>query len=325
MVLFLSAIGGTALVTTVAARLGRPGAFDRLPVVAAVAVAALLTIMAIFAGAIRRIGRPMGDIVAAADRVASGDFDTRVVEHGPPWLRTVGRAFNSMTGALQSQDEQRRNLMADIAHELRTPLAVLQGRLEGLLDGVYARDDAHLTELLNDTRALARLVEDLRTLANAESGELRLQKEPTDLSLLIHDAVRMSSPEAQARQVVVRVEDADLPIVEIDPLRIREVLTNLLSNAIRHTGSGEVVTISAGARDDRVTISVQDAGPGMAPEEVQKIFDRFYKGATSTGSGLGLTIARGLVAAHGGKIRADSVLGVGTTMTVDLPRTPTDH
>jgi signal transduction histidine kinase len=325
MVLLLSAIGGTALVTTVAARLGPLGVFDRPAIVSAVAVVALVTVMAIFATAIRRVGRPMGDIVAAADRVASGDFDTRVVEHGPPWLRSVARAFNSMTGALQSQDEQRRNLTADIAHELRTPLAVLQGRLEGLLDGVYARDDAHLTELLNGTRVLARLVEDLRTLANAESGVLRLQKEPTDLSLLIHDAVQMSSPEADARQVVVRVEDADLPIMEVDPLRIREVLTNLLSNAIRHANSGGVVTISAGVMDDRITISVRDAGPGMAPEEVPKIFDRFYKGTTSTGSGLGLTIARGLVAAHGGEIRADSVVGVGTTMTVRLPRTPTDH
>ncbi len=224
----LSAIGSTAVVTTIAAHLGRIGAFGRLPAISTVAVVAMLAVMAIFASAMRRIGRPMGDIVAAADRVAAGDFDTRVVEYGPPWLRSVARAFNSMTSALQSHDEQRRNLMADIAHELRTPLAVIQGRLEGLLDGVYARDDAHLTELLNDTRVLARLVEDLRTLANAESGVLRLKKEPTDLSLLIHDAVRMSTPEAVARQVALNIEAADLPIVEVDPLRICEVLTNLL-------------------------------------------------------------------------------------------------
>jgi len=277
--------------------------------------------MGIFASAMGRIGRPMGDIVAAADRVAAGDFDTRVVEHGPPWLRSVARAFNSMTSTLQSHDEQRRHLMADIAHELRTPLAVIQGRLEGLLDGVYERDDAHLAELLNDSRVLARLVEDLRTLANAESGVLRLQKEPTDLSLLIHDAARMAAPEAAVCGVVLDLEDADLPIVEVDPLRIREVLTNLLANAIRHTNRGGSVTIAARVDDEGVTIGVRDTGAGIAPEEVPKIFDRFYKGATSTGSGLGLTIARGLVAAHGGEIHAESTVGVGTTVTFRLPRT----
>jgi signal transduction histidine kinase len=139
LVLFLSTIGGTAVVATIAARVGPFGMFDRLPVVTIAAVVTLLAVMAIFASAMGRIGGPMGDIVAAADRVAAADFDTRVVEHGPPWLRSVARAFNSMTSTLQSHDEQRRHLMADIAHELRTSLAVIQGRLEGLLDGVYER------------------------------------------------------------------------------------------------------------------------------------------------------------------------------------------
>ena len=186
---------------------------------------------------------------------------------------------------------------------------------------MYERDDAHLAELLNDSRVLARLVEDLRTLANAESGVLRLQKEPTDLSLLIHDAARMAAPEAAVCGVVLDLEDADLPIVEVDPLRIREVLTNLLANAIRHTNRGGSVTIAARVDDESVTIGVRDTGAGIAPEEVPKIFDRFYKGATSTGSGLGLTIARGLVAAHGGEIHAESTVGVGTTVTFRLPRT----
>ena len=133
----------------------------------------------------RRVGWPLGDIVAGADRVAGGDYTVRVSEAGPPSLRSVARAFNSMTARLQSQDEQRRHLMADVAHELRTPLTIVQGRLEGLLDGVYPRDDVRLSELLDDTRVLARLVEDLGTLANAESGALGLRKEPTDLAILV--------------------------------------------------------------------------------------------------------------------------------------------
>ena len=167
---------------------------------------------------------------------------------------------------------------------------------------------------------LARLVEDLRTLANAESGALKLQKEPTDLSVLIHDTVRSLSPEAESRHVALRVEaSADLPLVLLDPVRIREVLTNLLSNAIRHTGNEGTVTITAGVSADRITIKVIDTGSGVAPEDLPRIFDRFYKGPTSHGSGLGLTIARNLVVAHGGEIRAESRLGEGTTIIVVLP------
>jgi len=151
----------------------------------------------------------------------------------------VAGAFNTMAGRLQAQDRQRRELMADIAHELRTPLAVIQGRLEGLLDGVYARDEEHLAGVLEETRVLARLVEDLRTLANAETGVLTLQKEPTDLSMLIRDVVNSFSSETAGRDIGVQVHlPADLPLLTIDPLRIREVLINLLSNALRFTPPG---------------------------------------------------------------------------------------
>ncbi len=277
-------------------------------------------LLVIFMIAMGRLGRPMGEIVAAADRVASGDLESTVPESGPPWLRRVARAFNSMTGALRKNEEQRRHLMADIAHELRTPLAVMQGRLEGLLDGVYARDDARLTELLEDTRLLARLVEDLRTLAHAESGALHLRRESTDLGLLIHEAARMMSGPAAAGHVTLSVAVPDLPLIDVDPLRMREVLTNIVANAIRHTPAGGTVTVAAAVAASAVEITVRDTGSGIAPEDLPRIFDRFFKGSSSSGSGLGLTIARNLVEAHGGTIVASSAVGAGTTITVKVPR-----
>jgi two-component system OmpR family sensor kinase/two-component system sensor histidine kinase BaeS len=309
VLLVLSAVGLVALASMVSAPAGR-----------VIAAAILVLLLAVFFGAMRRFGFPLGDIVGAADRVASGDLSARVPERGPPSLRSVARAFNSMTARLQAQDQQRRHLMADIAHELRTPLTVMQGRLEGLLDGVYPRDDAGLTAVLEETRTLARLVDDLRTLAHAESGMLALQKEPTDLAILVHEVVGSFAAEAGAAQVTVRVASAaDLPLVEVDPLRIRQVLANLLSNALRHTAPGGSIAVAAEAVDGSIAVRVTDTGAGIPAEELPKIFDRFYKGPASRGSGLGLTIARNLVVAHGGEIRAESQVGQGTTITVLVP------
>jgi signal transduction histidine kinase len=310
--LFLSSAGLVALASMVNHRSG-----------SLVAAGMLALVFAGFFGAMRRVGFPLGDIVGAADRVASGDLSARVRERGPASLRSVARAFNSMAARLQAQDRQRRDLMADIAHELRTPLTVMQGRLEGLLDGVYPRDDAGLAAVLEQTRTLGRLVEDLRTLAHAESGMLTLQKEPTDLAVLAQDVVNSFSGEADAGQVALRADSAaGLPLVDVDPLRIRQVLANLLSNALRHTPQGGSVAVSVEPAEGRIAVKVADTGAGIAPEELPKIFDRFYKGAASRGSGLGLTIARDLVGAHGGEIRADSRLGKGTTITVTLPAEP---
>jgi signal transduction histidine kinase len=272
----------------------------------------------------RRVGTPLGDIVSAADRVASGDYEARILERGTPFLRRVARAFNGMTTTLQAQDRQRRQLMADIAHELRTPLTIVQGRLEGLVDGVYPRDEAQLTEVLKETRMLARLVDDLRTLANAEAGSLSLHKEPTDLAVLIHDAVGTFAADAAAARIALRVDDrAELPLVDVDPVRVREILINLLANALRHTSADGAITVSArlDARTDArmIVVSVSDTGSGIAPDDLPRIFDRFYKGATSHGSGLGLAIVRNLVIAHGGDVTATSELGHGTTIAFTLP------
>src|SRR5262249_33614760 len=159
------------------------------------------------------------------DRVAGGDYSTRVREHGPPSLRMVGRAFNGVAERLQTQDRQRRNMMADIAHELRTPLSVVQGRLEGLLAGAYARDDSQLGERLDGAGVLARLVAAFRTLAAAESGPFPLHQEPTDVTILLHEVAGSLSTEPAEPRPSVRVDASpDLPLVSIDPVRLREVL-----------------------------------------------------------------------------------------------------
>ena len=320
LLLTLSAAGAGALVNLILRSTG----FASGNLGAASALLSVLVVFAIvlmfFVVAMRRVGLPFGEIVGAADRVADGDYSTRVVERGPPFLRVVSRAFNGMTTRLQEQDRQRRDLLADIAHELRTPLAVVQGRLEGVLDGVYPRDDEQIGEVLEETRMLARLVEDLGTLAHAERGVMGLKKEPTDVSLLAYDAVRALEPESRARGVRVDVEaEADLGLVEVDPLRLREVVINLVANAILHSHSGAAVSLAVTQTGDWLVISVRDNGPGIAQQDLLRIFDRFHKGPRSQGSGLGLAIARQLVEAHDGEIGVESTVGVGTTFTVRIP------
>jgi two-component system sensor histidine kinase BaeS len=222
-------------------------------------------------------------------------------------IRRVSRAF-------AEQDRLRRQLMADVAHELRTPLAILQGRIEGLLDGVYPRDELHLTELLEETRHLSRLVEDLGTLAIAEAGALDLRKETVDLGDLVRDVAA-----ALPRPVAVAVP-VDLPAVEVDPVRIRQVLLNLLANALRHTPAEGTVAVEVEARPKQILIRVRDSGSGISPEDLPHVFERFQKGSDSGGSGLGLAIARKLVLAHSGEIGIESAPGQGTEVTVTLPR-----
>jgi two-component system sensor histidine kinase BaeS len=223
-------------------------------------------------------------------------------------------AIRRVSHAFAEQDRLRRQLMADVAHELRTPLAILQGRIEGLLDGVYPRDETHLAELLEETRHLSRLVEDLGTLARAEAGALELRKELVDLGDLVRDVAA-----ALPRPIAVEVP-ADLPAVDADPVRIRQVLLNLLANALRHTPEEGVVSIQVQVAPQRILIRVRDTGSGIAPEDLPRIFERFQKGSDSRGSGLGLAIARKLVLAHGGEIGIESAPGKGTEVTVSLPR-----
>jgi signal transduction histidine kinase len=272
---------------------------------------------------VRRLATPVADIVSAAERITQRDYRVRVAvpAHAPAWVGDTARAFNAMAKELEAQDTARRQLMADVAHELRTPLAVVQGTLEGLIDGVYPRDDQRLQGLLDDTRVLARLVDDLGTLATAEAGALGLSKEPTDVCALADDVV--ASLALRAREIGVSLQatpaEPGIGTILLDPVRIRQVLTNLATNALRHTPAGGTVQIDVRARATGVEVRVSDTGSGMSADELSRVFDRFYKGRGSPGSGLGLTIARRLVEAHGGSLTADSIAGSGTTFVLALP------
>jgi len=284
---------------------------------------------AIFAGglgiwltvrALRRTTAPIGNVMEAAGKVEEGDYSVRVSETGPREVRDLARAFNSMTERLEQDEKQRRALLADVTHELRTPLTVMQGNLEALLDDVYPRDDEHLTPILEETRVLARLVEDLRTLALTESGALKLYKEPTDLEVLVEET--LASFRAQSDSAGVQLSAAipnEIPPFELDPVRVREVLANLIANALRHTPVGGKIEVAALMDGDLVTVSVRDTGAGISPDDLPRIFDRFYKSERSRGTGLGLAIAKNLVTAHGGEIVAESRLGSGTLIRFTLP------
>lgn len=289
------------------------------PILAGVIVLGVIMLVAL---SVRRLATPVRDLMEAAERVEEGDYGVRVAEQGPRDVRDLTRAFNAMTTRLQTSDVQRRRLLADVTHELRTPLAVLQGNLEAMLDGVYARDDAHLAPVLEETRVLARLIDDLRTLSLAESGVLHLQRELTDLGILITESLAAFETQAHAANVQLQRELADdLPLLEIDPVRVREVLTNLIANALRYTPAAGAITVRAKLEAAGMQISVEDNGPGISTEALPHIFDRFYKSEDSRGSGLGLAIAKSLVTAHGGEIWAESTPDTGTHLRFTLPLT----
>lgn len=284
-------------------------------------VAAIILIFTV--RAIRRAIYPIADVIDAAQRVADGDYATRVQERGPREVRGLTRAFNAMTARLEANDAQRRAMLADVSHELRTPLTVIQGNLEGMMDGVYPLDRAHLEPVLDETRQLARLIQDLRTHALAESGALHLQKESTDLAVLVNETAASFRAQAESSGIALLVDaEMMLPNVAVDPARIRQVLENLIANALRYTArGGEVRVTCTRSTDKNVRVTVKDTGRGIPREELPHVFERFYKARDSRGTGLGLAIAKSLVQAHGGDIGAESELGKGTqiwfTLAVD--------
>ena len=274
---------------------------------------------------LRSTGGTLDELVEATRRVEAGDYTVRVGPQrgGLRAVRQLARGFDTMTTRLETDERQRRTLLAEVSHELRNPLAVVQGNLEAILDGVHPADPAHLASILDETRVLARLIDDLRTLALSEAGTLALHPEPTDPDVLVADVVRSFEPSAATAGVgLTSAVEGDLPIIEIDPVRIHEVLANLVANALRHTPAGGAVTVSGTVEDGRwVRLEVRDTGAGIDPALLPHVFDRFVMGDDSRGSGLGLAIARQLVLAHGGEIDAESVLGVGTMIRVRLPLT----
>ena len=300
-----------------------------LAVTRTVGILAVLFVLPVifFAGReLRRTALPIGDMLDAAGQIADGDYSTRVDERGPREVRVLARAFNTMAARLQAEDEQRRNLLADITHELRTPITVIQGNLEGLLDEIYPADPAHIESILEETRVLSRVIDDLRTLSYADSGALKLQLESTRLDELVGEVVASYRPQADTSGVALQLDvEPGLPPVEIDPTRIREVLSNLLTNALRYTPPGGQIAIrcwSDPAQPDDLNVSISDTGSGIAAQDLPHIFDRFYKTDDSHGSGLGLAIARSLVAAHGGQISAQSQPGQGTLISFTLSTSP---
>ena len=267
----------------------------------------------------RSTAAPIADVMTAADRVANGDYSVRVDTRANGEVGQLVEAFNAMTSRLETNETQRRNLFADVAHELRTPLSVIRGNTEGMLDGVYPRDDAHLETILDATGVMSRLLDDLRTLSLTDTGTLRLHKEQTDVAELLADIRYAFTPRATEAGIAFTLETQPLPLLEIDPVRVRQVLMNLLDNALRHTPRGGAIRVEVRPEGKAALFRVADTGRGIPPEALPHIFDRFWKSADSGGSGLGLAIARGLIEAHGGKIRADSIPGRGTVVSFTLP------
>jgi signal transduction histidine kinase len=289
----------------------------------------------------RRIGRPVTDVADAATSVAAGDYATVVPPPGiGPEFDALARAFNEMAARLGSVEATRRRLLADLAHEMRTPLATLDGYLEALEDGVATLDPA-VTDLLRDqTRRLTRLAEDVAAVSRAEEGQVTLSVRPVPPAALVEAAVgAAAAPYAERGLRLETLVEPGLPHVVVDAERIGQVLGNLLDNALRYTPAGGCVTVSArraeravsaGPRDQAgmVELTVTDTGAGIPAEHLPHVFERFYRAdpardRAGAGSGIGLAISKALVEAHGGRIAAASAgPGRGTTVTVRLPAGP---
>jgi len=292
---------------------------------------ALLAALAIGFFLFRAITRPIDQLTHAAHQLAQGDLGARVAvdDHparlGSDEISELGTAFNTMASNLQQSEQVRRDMTADIAHELRTPLAVMRGNLEALLDGVYPFDAEHLNPVLNQVTLLTRLVEDLRTLALAEARQLPLNKRPVDLAVLLQSVLTSFEAQAAAQQVALHTElAANFPPVDLDPDRIQQTVGILISNALRYTPPQGSISVATKTDRASVTIEVADTGGGIAPEDLPHVFDRFYRADKSRaresgGSGLGLAIAKSLVEAHGGSITVHSEAGRGTQFDVRLP------
>ena len=247
-------------------------------------------------------------------RVVQPGVDVRLNTH------RLAVAFNAMSARLATTDRNRRAFVADLTHEFRTPLAIIRGQAEGIGDGLYPGDQPHVAPILDATASLETLVEALGTMTLADVGSLRLQREPVEVGVLVNSSLALFQSLADSGGVRLTAEIApDTPAIDADPVRIRSVLANLLSNAIRHTPAGGSVSVRASRAGETVTIAVRDTGEGI-PEEVRsRVFERFVKGPGSPGAGLGLAIAKDIVTAHGGSIDLTSEQGKGTEVRVTLP------
>ena len=273
----------------------------------------------------RRTLAPLQGLGATARRLGRGDLSQRAETAGPTEVRHLAHSFNAMAAELEEAERHRRNLTADIAHELRTPTSNIQGYLEAIKDGVFQPTPEKIDTLHEQALLLSHLVDDLRLLARVDAGELRLERSQTRVGELLQSALEALRPRAEAKGVTLGLEaDPSLPALDLDATRIAQVVGNLLENAVTHTPDGGRVTVSAHAAANAVEVAVADTGPGIALEDLPRLFDRFYRADPSRsrstgGTGLGLTIARRLVEAHGGSIEVESVVGQGSRFIIRLP------
>ena len=294
------------------------------------------------------IARPLARVMSVADAVAGGDLSVRVpedaAERAGDDFAQLSQTFNRMLDELQRTLDDRRNLTADVAHDLRTPLHIIQGNLEGILDGVYEPTREHIEMLLEETHLLSRLIEDLRTLSLAESGYLQLHKEQVNVGELLADVTTSFGAQAEEAGVSLQVdtshfapapepvpagmseqEKAALGVIDADAMRLNQVLANLVGNSLRHTPAGGSIMLIGEPIEGGVRVIVSDTGSGIADEDVPYIFNRFWRGDVSrsheegAGGGLGLAIVKQLVELHGGQVNVQSAVGHGTQFTVDLP------
>ncbi len=299
---------------------------------AALALAAILLALAAFFSS--RISQPLRRLTGAAQALAAGDMQVRVQHYRVREIDELGQMFNRMADSLVRADQQRRQLTADVAHELRTPLSIIKGRLEGIQDGIYTATPEQIGDLLDKVDLLERLIEDLRLLALADAGQLPLYREMVDPAHLLYNAARSFAHQAAERHVRLDVQiDDDLAEIQVDPQRITQVLSNLVGNALRYTPTDGTITLRvelnvvdspSESAAPALVFRVSDTGIGIEPADLPHIFDRFYRAdraraRSSGGAGLGLAIARRIVEAHGGQIWAESVLGQGTTIAFSLP------
>jgi signal transduction histidine kinase len=277
----------------------------------------------------RSLTRPLQDLTEATRAVADGDLQRQVPVRSKDEVGTLAESFNRMSAALDRSQRLRRQMTADIAHDLRTPLSIIVGHLDAVDEGVLPADTKTIDIMRDEAMHLSHMIEDLRTLSLADAGELSLARSLVEPGVLIQRSAIAHLPAAQAAGIELSVDlEPGLPTaLDLDPERMTQVLGNLLDNALLHTPKGGRILLSAKPAGEGAEIRVRDSGPGIPEAELELVFERLYRSdkarqRNAGGSGLGLAIAKSIVEAHGGAIRAESALGEGTTIVVTLPRTP---
>lgn len=275
---------------------------------------------------VRRYVNPLADVIFAARAVADGKLDTRIPAKGPQDLRSLSESFNEMASSLERNDRERRDMLADIAHELRTPLSVIRGRLEGIVDGVYSENGIPVSTALEQTYLMQRLVDDLRLLTLAESRQLHFESKPVDLGNLAQHVIDLFQAEAKEKNISLALQRLSENLtVNADAQRVEQVIANLVNNALRYISDSGKIWVEISADEKSVTLSVNDNGAGIPEEDLPFIFDRFWRKDKSRsrntgGTGLGLAITRQLVEAQGGSIQARNLIEGGLQVRINLDR-----